>query len=211
MLWMYGVAALCLLVCLPLHLHYKAALRFRLSAAFKSLGTLCSASMALTAAVRLDPVCWICFAALLIYSAADWTLEFRLDLGVGLFLVGHVCSIAFFTKRYPVSAVHLICAVFLLAVIAFILYRWRNQIGKRMPLFAVYGVALSAMSACAVGGLTAHNTAGLLTAAAGMLFYISDVILCAGLLFSADRSVDWAVMITYYVSCLLIGFSCLTG
>ena len=209
MLWMYGVAALCLLVCLPLYQHYKAALRFRLAAAFKSLGTLCAVSMALTASLRLDPACWICFAALLLYAVADWALEFRFDLGVGFFMAGHICSIAFFTNRFPVSALHLISAVFLLAVLAVILFRWRDPIGKRLPLFAVYGAVLCVMAACAVGGLTAHSAAGLVSAAAGMLFFVSDVILCAGLIFSTDRSVDWACMITYYLSVLLIGISCL--
>ena len=55
MLWMYAVCALSIFVCLPFFLYYKKALHMKLAAAFKSLGTLCAASLALTAALRLDP------------------------------------------------------------------------------------------------------------------------------------------------------------
>ena len=142
MLWMYAVSALCLLVCLPFFMYYKKALHYKLAASFKMLGTLCAAILALIAAIRLDPRCWICFSALILHAVADYILEFNLYIGTGFFLVGHICYICFFTVFFPVCALHLIAALVLLGAVAVLCWRWRKQIGKRMPLFAVYGSVL---------------------------------------------------------------------
>ena len=209
MLWMYAVCALTMLICLPFFMHYKKAMRYKLASAFKTLGTLGAASLALIAALRLDPRCWVCFAALTLHSVADWLLEFNLYWGEGFFLAGHICYIAFFTKLFPVSAVHLIAAVCLLGVIAYLFWRWRKAIGERMLPFALYAVILSVASACAIGGLTGHTLQGQLIVLGGALFFISDAFVLGRLLFTADRSVDWAVMILYYTAQLLVGISCL--
>ena len=149
-MWVYAVCALALFVCLPFFLYYKRRLRYRLAALYKTLGTLCAACLALTASLRLDPRCWICFAALILHAAADYLLEFNLFLGAGFFLAGHICYIGFFSFLFPVSAVHLISAVCFLSVTAVLLWRWRSSAGKRLPLFGVYGVILSITCACAV-------------------------------------------------------------
>ena len=209
MLWAGCVSALSLLVCLPLFMHYKAALRYRLAASYKALGTLCAACLVLIAAVRLDPRCWVCFAGIMLHVFADWFLEFNLFLGTGFFLTGHICYIAFFTTLFPVSTVHLVCAVFLLVLTGVLFYRWRDQIGKRMILFSVYAAILAIMASCAIGGLTGHTLQGQLIALGGALFFISDSMVCARLLFSAGRSVDWIIMILYYCAQLLFGIACL--
>jgi len=209
MLWMYAVCALTLLICLPFFMHYKKAMHYKLASAFKTLGTLGAASFALTAALRLDPRCWVCFAALMLHAAADYLLEFNLFWGEGFFLAGHICYIAFFTKLFPVSAIHLIALVCLLGLNAFTFWRWRKAIGKRMLPFAVYGVILSVAMACAIGCLSGHVLQGQLIALGGALFFISDAFVLGRLLFGADRSVDWTVMILYYSAQLLIGISCL--
>ena len=209
MLWSAGAAALCLLVCLPLFFRYKHSLRNGLAACFKCLGTLCAAALVLIAAIKLDPRCWILFAGIMLHVAADWCLEFNFYVGAGIFAAGHVCYIAFFTNICPPAALHLICVVGLLAIIAFAFWRWRANIGKRMPLFAIYGVVLSVMCGCAIACLQTHTLQGQLIAAGGVLFYISDAMICGRTLFRADRTVDWAIMITYYCAQLLFGFSCL--
>ena len=210
MIWTYAVSALCLFVCMPFYMHYKhAALRLNLAVAYKGLGTLCAVSMALTAAVKLDPRCWVCFAALLLHTAADVLLEFNLYAGAGLFLAGHICYIAFFTNLFPVTSVHFIVAVGLIAVAAVIFWRWRKNIGKQMPMFAVYAVTLVVMCSCAIGGLTAGTLQGQLIAAGGALFLISDSLLLKRLLFPCGRSVDWAIIFLYYIAQLLFGYACL--
>lgn len=209
MLWMFAVCALSMLVCLPFYMHYKRSLRLKLSVAFKMLGTLCAASLALTAAVRLDQQYWICFIALVFHAVADVLLEFNIYLGAGMFVAGHICYICFFTKLFPVTAVHLIIVLCMLGITVWFFWRWRENIGKRLPLFAVYGAVLSVTCACAVSGLTGHSLQGILIAAGGALFFISDSMLLCRLLFSAPRPVDWAIMITYYAAQLLFGISCL--
>ena len=209
MLWMYAVCALTLLICLPFFMHYKKALRYKLASAYKTLGTLGAASLALTAALRLDPRCWVCFAALMLYAVADWLLEFNLYWGEGFFLAGHICYIAFFTNFFPVSAVHLIAAVCLLGAAAFLFWRWKKTIGNRMLPFAIYAAILAVTTACAIGSLSGHTLQGQLIALGGSLFFISDFFFLGRLLFSADRAVDWIIMILYYAAQLLIGISCL--
>lgn len=209
MLWAAGAAAICLLICLPCFMQYKKALRLRLAACFKTAGTLCAATLALIAAIRLDPACWVCFAALILHAAADWFLEFNLYIGAGFFVAGHICYIAYFTHLFPVFALHLICVLCLLAFIGISFWRWRRMIGKQLPFFAIYGAVLSVMCGCAVACLSGQTTPGLLIAAGGALFFISDSMICSRLLFSATRGIDWAIMITYYMAQLLFGISCL--
>ena len=153
MLWMYAVCALSMFVCLPFFLYYKRSLHMKLAASFKSLGTLCAASLALIAAIRLEPQYWVCFAALFLHAAADWSLEFNMFIGAGLFIAGHICYIAFFTRLCPVGGIHLIAVLFLLGITAFLFWRWRKPIGKNILMFAVYGVVLSLACACAIACL----------------------------------------------------------
>ena len=192
MMWMYAVCSLVLFVCLPCFLYYKQHLRYRLAAAYKVLGTLGAASLALIAALRLEPHCWICFAALLIHAVADYLLEFN-----------------FFSSLFPVTLVHLIAVLCLLGMTAYLFWRGHAPMGKRMPLFIVYGVVLAVSCGFAIAGLTAHTLQGQLIAAGGALFFISDAMLLARLLFTASSSVDWVIMITYYAAQLLFGISCL--
>ena len=210
MLWIYAVCALTLLVCLPFFMHYKKHMRYKLASAFKTLGTLCAASLALIAAIRLDPRCWVCFAALMLHAVADYLLEFNLYWGEGFFLAGHICYIAFFTNLFPISSVHLIAAVCLLGLNVFLFWRWHKTIGKdRMLPFSIYAAVLALTTACAIGCLSGHTLQGQLIALGGALFFISDAFIFGRLLFTADRSVDWTIMILYYAAQLLIGISCL--
>lgn len=209
MIWKYAVCALTFFVCLPFFMHYKKAMRYHLAAAFKTLGTLGAAVLAMIAALRLDPRCWVCFAALMLHSVADYLLEFNLYWGEGFFLAGHVCYIAFFLNLFPVSAVHVVAVACLIGIEVFLFWRWRKPIGNRMLVFGVYAFVLAVTAGCAIGCLSGHVLQGQLIALGGALFIISDTLVFARLLFTADRSVDWAVMILYYAAQLLFGISCL--
>ncbi len=204
-----GAPMLCLLVCLPLFMHYKRSLRIRLASLYKATGTLCALIPALVAAIRLDPRCYICVAALLLYAVADYALEFRTFLGAGFFIAGHVCYIAFFLQLFPVSVAHLVCLVMLFAVLVFVLYKNRKEIGKQLLPFAVYGGVLCMMASCAVGCISSFTLKGILIAVGGSLFFISDYILLHRALYPAGIGVSWIIMITYYSAQLLVGISCL--
>ena len=79
-----GCCVLCLCVCLPLFMlnKYK---DLKLAVCFKVLGTLCAFCLALVAAIRLDRLAWLCSAALLVFAAADFCLEYNVTLGATLF------------------------------------------------------------------------------------------------------------------------------
>lgn len=209
MIWIAGVAAVCFGVCLPLLMYYKKKLRYHLSAAFKSTGTLCLLLLSLTAAIKLDPRCYVCTAAMLLYAIADYALEFQFMIGAGFFLCGHICSIAFFLNLVPVSAVHLICLVLFGGLMAFVFYRWRKPIGKQMPAFSVYGTSLVLMVVSAMGCFTLNNLSGILFACGGALFFFSDFVLLRRILFPSGDLSNWVIMFTYYGSLLLFGIGCL--
>ncbi len=209
MIWTAGIILVCLGVCMPMFMHYKSKLQIPLSCAYKSLGTLCGFLAALVAAVRLDPHCWFCAAAILIYAAADTVIEYHFMFGAGFFLAGHILNIAFFLKLFSVSAFHLIGFLLLAAVTAYVFWRWRKQIGKAMTAFIVYAVVLLIMCVSALGCFMANNTAGILVACGGALFLVSDFLLLRETIFPSPKYYGWLVMATYYGSVLLFGIACL--
>ena len=78
------------------------------------------------------------------------------------------------------------------------------------PVIAVMGLFLGAFLVEIFGSRNKFmRNLITLIAAGGALFYISDAMLFARLLFSASHSVDWAIMITYYAAQLLFGLSCI--
>ena len=209
MIWTIGAFAVCLCICLPLYIYYKRTLHLHLACCYKSLGTLCCFLMALIAAVRLDPRCWMCVVAILIYAAADYVLEFNFIFGAGIFLAGHICNIAFFLNLSPLSTVHFVAVLVLGGTALFVCYRWRKPIGKQMASFLVYGVSLVLMASCAFGCFMLNTAMGILIACGGALFFVSDIVLLRRVLFPSGNLIDWFIMITYYSSVLLFGLSCL--
>ena len=209
MIWIAGIVVICLGICLPLYKHYKSAHRMPLACAYKSLGTLSAFLAALVAAIRLDPQCWFCAAAILLYAAADTVLEYHFMLGAGVFLAGHIFNIAFLLKIVPVSVFHLIAFLLLAAFTGYAFRRWRKPIGKQMSAFVVYGVVLLIMCVSALACFMANTLAGILLSFAGALFFASDFILLYCTLFPSPKAFDWIVMITYYSSVLLFGIACL--
>ena len=209
MIWIAGICVICLGVCLPLYMYYKGKLRFPMACSYKSLGTLCAFLPALVAAIRLDPHCWFCAAALLLYAVADTVLEYRFEAGMGVFLAGHILLIAFFLHLAPISAYHFIGLLVLGALSAYALWRSRKQLEKRLPAFILYGVGLIIMCVSAIACFSAVSLAGILIAAGGALFFISDFILFHVVLYPASKPMHWTVMITYYAALLCFGIACL--
>ena len=210
MAWIIGAAALSLFVCLPLFQYYKKNMQLPLACAFKVLGTLCAAMLVLVAAIKLDPRCWVFFVGMMFHLAADAVLEFRFQIGAGLFLAGHIAYIAYFTQLWPVSSLHFVCFAILLVLAAVLLYQWRKPIGKQMPLFILYAVVLTAMASCAIaGGISSYTKSGILAALGAAFFLVSDAFLLRRILFPSPRAMNWFVMVTYYSAQLLFGAACL--
>ena len=208
MFWIIGVCAVCYVLCMPLYMHYKP-FHLHLGCAYKSLGTLCAFLMALIAAIKLDPRCYIISGAILLYAVADYLLEFQFELGAGIFMAGHICAIAFFLSLAPVSGLHLICLLLLGGMIAVVFMRWRKPIGKKLPFFVIYGASLIIMCASALGCFPTNGITGILIACGGALFCISDFMLLRRTLFPSGVSLSWAIMVSYYSAVLLFGIACL--
>lgn len=210
MLFAIGAGLLCLGVCLPLFMYYKRSFRPVLAALFKSLGTTCALIIALVAALRVDSLCFVCVAALALHAVADYALEFSFPLGFGLFIAGHIFYISYFCRIYPLIPTHAICLAGFLVILGVLLVRWRKAAGKQLPLFAVYGVILCILAACAVsGGILSYISGGILAAVGASLFYFSDALLCQQILYPVPKYYSWLIMITYYLAQLLIASSCL--
>ena len=209
MIWIAAVGFVCFGICLPFFMYYKIRSRLPLASSFKSLGTLCAFMMSLIAAIRLDPRCYICAAALLLHAGADYVIEFNFMLGAGLFLTGHICYIAFFLGLFPAAVSHLFIFILLLSFMAVVFYRWRKPMGKSLPLFAVYSGVLSLMCTCALNCFFMNTLSGILIALGGAFFYFSDTMLLKRLLFPSGRLLDWIIIITYYIAQFLFGIACL--
>ena len=210
MLWIIGASALCLGCCLPLFVIYKRSLQLPLACAFKALGTLCALILALVAAIRLDPGCYIVVIALALHLLGDIALEYHFLLGMGFFMAGHIAYISFFLRLWPVSVLHVVLLLAFLAITAYILYQWRKPAGKQMPLFSVYAAVLCVMCACALGGgFSSYTLPGILIGIGTAMFYVSDALILRRTLFPAPKSLEWPIMILYYGAQLLFGASCL--
>jgi len=136
-----GCALVCFGTCLPLFFHYKPR-KPALGAAFKSLGTGCALVPALVAALRLDPLYWIFVAAIFLHALADYLLEFWFELGLGAFLLGHICYIFAFLRLFPVGLAHLILIVCFVGYLVWVFYKHKSLIGRHLLPFAVYGAVL---------------------------------------------------------------------
>lgn len=209
MIWQICITIVSLCICLPLFLYYKRNMHILLASFFKLAGSLCALVPALIAAIRLDPRCWVCAAALMLYAVADFVLEFHFMLGAGIFLAGHILNISFFLSLTPVSPIHVICLIGFCCFSALVFFRLRKHIKKHLTMFIIYGISLVCLCASALGCYSLHSVTGILFAFGGSLFFMSDILIFRRLLILSDRYMDWAIMISYYSSILLFGIGCM--
>lgn len=204
-----GCTVISLAVCLPLFLHYKP-IRLPLAVSFKALGTLCALVPALIAALRLDTIYWFFAAAIFIHTIADVLLEYWFEAGLGAFLLGHILYLSAFLKLFPLSAAHLILLVCFLAGLGYVFFRHRSLLGKHLVPFSVYALALCLMASCGIaGGTTVFSRKGLMIAFGSALFLFSDCMILRRLLWPSRGKADFLILLTYYLSQLLLGGSCL--
>lgn len=204
-----GCAVLTLGVCLPLFLHYKS-LKLPLSLTFKSLGTLSALIPALIGAIRLDPICWFFVCALFIHALADFFLDLKFEIGMGFFLLGHLCYLIGFLKFFSLTIAHLILMLIFIGSLGYVFYRHRHLIVKQALPFLLYGIVLSLMASCGIaGGATSYSLKGMMIVLGSALFFFSDCLIFLNILYPNRPRMDWLIMATYYLSQLLLGGSCL--
>ena len=206
--WILLAAVVALGLCLPMFMHAKETHRTTQGLWWKSLGTTCGLILAVAGAMMQGGNRWLAVAALALCVAADALLEIKFYMGMGLFLGGHLCYIAWFLCRQKLGMVQMI-AFLVLAVIGILLIaHLRPMLKGRMIPYSVYAGVLISMCACGIGCVTG-GTAGILTAVGAVLFLISDVMVCWETLQSVSRAFDWSAMAVYYAAQLCLGAAAL--
>jgi len=159
----------------------------------------------ITTALLLNPVhdagarrAWF-VAALACSLVGDVALMRRTDtfvVGLGAFLVGHLCYVAGFWAHGPGGVAFVIAAVVVVAVLSPLGHRILGALGARgdlrMPV-TLYMVVISLMLATAVA------TGNPLAALGAVLFVASDAMLAWNRFVAPFRAADLGIMVTYHL------------
>lgn len=204
------LAALCTLsslgLCLPKYLG-----RGKEKLFWKFAGTASALPLAVYGACIHGGRTWLCVAAITLCAAADVMLEKKFLIGMAMFAAAHVCFILWMVSVKPIGAVQLIAWAALLCVVAVLLYSWRKMIGDMMLPYAGYAVLISLMGACAIGAASMGTLAGILAAVGGLMFIVSDALVCKGLIMSVGKAHDWITMGLYYGAQLFFAMAAAVG
>lgn len=201
------LSAICLLGFSPLYLQMKQGSSLRL--VWKGLATLCAGAIALLAAPQGD-VAWLAAAALVVCALADVLLEVKFLWGVGAFALGHGLYIAYFLSLAPFSTFHLLPISALMVISGCLLFHLRRQLGNRILPFGLYALILCIMGGTGVAtGIALGGITGILVAAGGLIFLISDIFVLMGVLFTLPRALSWLGFYLYEIAQLLLAWSVL--
>ena len=161
--------------------------------------------------------CICTLAALVFYMTADVLLECKFVWGAVCFSAGHICMTAGFIldgEPAPMQTEFflLLGVCFLMSVLlaAFFLRKYIPHLKKLLVPAVLYVLILSVMCSAAVVSGVMHirktgNAAGLIPAAGGVFFLISDILLGINRLGRKRSKVRGAaVLILYYLSVYLL-------
>lgn len=202
--WMVPAAILSLGLCLPMFMRCKARKLSVQSQCWKAMGTLCALVLALGGAIPLGGSRWLGAGALLLCAIADVMLERKFYVGMGFFMGGHLCYIAWFLQRQPLGRLQIIVFAVLLAAAVSLILKLRSLLKEKLVPYSAYAAVLITMCACGVS-CAAGGMAGILTAIGAVLFVISDMMVCWGTLKSTSVPFDWTTMVLYYTAQLCLG------
>lgn len=174
------------------------------SQCWKAMGTLCALVLALGGAIPLGGSRWLGAGALLLCAIADVMLERKFYVGMGFFMGGHLCYIAWFLQRQPLGRLQIIVFAVLLAAAVCLILKLRSLLKEKLVPYSAYAAVLITMCACGVS-CAAGGMAGILTAIGAVLFVISDMMVCWGTLKSTSIPFDWTTMVLYYTAQLCLG------
>ena len=211
MVWIViACMALSIGVCLPLYRRYKIT-KLGLSLTYKALGTACALIPAISGAVPLGEAAWFCVAALVLCILGDIFLELQFFLGVGFFMLGHICYIMWFFSCISLPRTLSAVLPVLVVTAAGIAYGFRKEIGKkRMLPFVTYMLFLSVMASFAICyGLITLRADGLLSLAGGVFFVVSDFFVLYQTLRPTQKWFGYVTMVLYYAGQLLIASGCM--
>lgn len=211
MLFSLGCGAISLLVCLPLSLYYEKRDRI-LGACFRLLGTVCALVPALISAVKLQDISWFCAFAILFFAAGDFLMLFRSDLGATCYGIAVPLLLVYVWKLVPVGITHLLLILMFAALSAFLFFRFRKEIQKRLiPLLIYDGLLCLLCGSALAGGMSLFSVSGWSLAAGGIGMFLSQVFLFLYAFTKAGSPFAVLQRATFYVALLCFGLSGLIG
>lgn len=178
----------------------------------KVLPTLMCAAFAGTALVRGggETYAWLIFIGLCVGAAADVVLGIHFITGGALFLLGHLFYMAAFcTQQRPNRWSFL---VFALALILLWLFVWQFKPKIHHPLMfggvLLYAAALALVLALSLPmPFRQFSTRTLLAALGALIFVLSDMGVCHGMMRRIPKKLDYLYLGIYYLAQLLLGLS----
>jgi len=150
------------------------------------------------------------FIGLCICAAADVMLGVRFVVGGALFLTGHLFYMAAFCTQQTPGWYCLPVFGVMLALLWLFLSRFRSRIQPPILYRGVqlYGAALAALLAFSLPlPFVAFSARTLLAALGAVIFVLSDLGVCHGMLCKISRKRDFCYLGIYYLAQLLLGLS----
>lgn len=178
----------------------------------KVIPTLLCAAFAGTALVRGggEQYAWLIFIGLCICAAADVMLGVHFVTGGALFLIGHLFYMAAFcTQQRPTRWSILVFAA-ALALLWLFVWHFKPRIHHPLMFAGVllYAAALAALLSLSLPMPFRHFSARNLLAALGaVIFVLSDMGVCHGMMYRIPKKLDFVYLGIYYLAQLLLGLS----
>lgn len=169
---------------------------------FKETGSLQNLVTSAGYHTNLFVLCGMCICLL-----ADIALVICFPVGMLLFLCGHLCYIAYFLTIAPFNPVSIIIFIVLCAITATVYGRYRNEMGKLMIAFYIYGTVI--IGTVSLGILLPFSIGpyGVVPAIAAVLLVISDFMLALNKIFKRKVLSDLMYLGYYFTGQFFMALS----
>lgn len=151
---------------------------------------------------------WLLFAGVFLCMVADVVIGIHFVAGMLIFLVAHVCFIAYYFTLAPIHGFSIILFVVLFSCVAKHYWRYVPSLKGRLVPFTAYPAVLVFMfSVAAMLPFTLGSAGSVCLAAGAGLFVLSDSVLADTTLGSITKVKDRMVMYLYYPAVYLLAVS----
>lgn len=217
MRWFMALAAVLLTVLVIMPIHYR---RFGPISTFWSHATkviptlLCAAFAGAACLSGGDRYSLLVFVGLLICAAADVLLGVHFITGGALFLTGHLFYMAAFCTHQPPTVWSIPVFGAMLALLWLFLWQFKPRIQNRLMFLGVllYSTALAVVLCLSLPmPFLALSQRTVLAALGAVVFVLSDMGVCHGMLCRISTRRDACYLGIYYLAQLLLGLSAFGG
>jgi len=214
MRWIMAVlaSALTTFLIMPIHYRWIGHVNHNWMLITKVLPTLICAAFAGVALISRggERYAWLVFTGLCICAAADVMLGVHFVTGGALFLLGHLFYMAAFCTRQRPDKWSLVVFAAALALLWLFVWHFKPRIHPPL-LFAgvlLYAAALAALLALSLPmPFRSFSARTLLAALGAIIFVLSDMGVCHGMLYRIPKKLDFTYLGIYYLAQLLLGLS----